>query len=277
MSSLFASFSPGPVPDVSDLPDGPVINSEMDDLPLPEGADLPSAEDTRKTIELVNLQMNKIGAPTSDEFVPMAVNTAVGDQSSVSADKTPVQQRPAVKEPTELIRQSSSYYETPVGESSGPDSDQDDHLLSEDRLDVLSAASEVSGHRKQLRRLTTQLAQLDAKVDNMVSMDSKIRKLESTLSEHTTRLDSISTSFSNLSKSFTMYQTNMASKIADVERRHATKQLSVDAPTTDNFVVPPSDIDIVRDTVTLPVTGPALPSSIAAPKIQKKRADLSGW
>jgi hypothetical protein len=261
MSALFAAFSSPVSSERAASPTALPVNSEMDDLPLPEGADLPSEQASKDTIAKVARELEALGM-SPEEFHD--VEGGVSDEQV-----TPVQPKRSAPSQQELT-EGTGY------ESSGPDSDPDDHLLSQERLDVLSSSSEIHGQSRRLDKLTADVRQLIAKVDTLVEVDSKIRRLDTMIAELTKRLDDTATVYSDLKQSFTLYQTNMASKIADVERRFATKQLRVEPPVDTATLVPPASISLER---AMPPTaeGASTGQTSIPPPVVKRVANLDGF
>lgn len=169
---------------------------------------------------------------------------------------------PMVSYPTELKRPSDAGQET----SDDPDDD------------VMSMNTDINRHERSLSAISTQLADMNRKVDLLPDLDSKMRALSTRNIEMETRFARLSQDMENLKRSFNMYQSSTANKIADVERRGAEKQLSLNAVASDD-IVPPTEVHESRPSADVSTNRQpeTLAQSAVQPKPMKKRAIINDW
>lgn len=203
----------------------PVSRSQQpeveDDLELPPGEDLDFDKMT-KTIQEIEVSSEPA---VSQDDVPGPTPT------------TPRPSMPPAQDSKALFDTNTYRDQHPSQETSD---DPDD--------DVMSMNTDINRHERTLSMISNQIRDINNKVDMIPDMDAKIRALAKSNTEMETRFSRVSHELDQLRKSFTMYQSSTANKIADVERRAAEKQLVHD-PMPDTSIVPPSEINAVRDAV----------------------------
>lgn len=165
---------------------------------------------------------------------------------------------------TELDKKAEALEEDP-GTAKPPARPDTPELVEKDIGDeFLSVTSEVNEHSSRIVELSTQIREIDLKVQQVTKLDGEVRSMTQTVSEVKLSVSDLVKSVSELRKGMTQFQTHVASKIADVERRAATKQLSTEAVADPGALIPPSEIVASRggessSTGAMPVT-PAGPS-----------------
>lgn len=143
--------------------------------------------------------------------------------------------------------------------------------------DVMSMNTDINRHERSLSVISTQISEMSKKVNLLPDLDSKLRALSTRNNELESRFTQVSQDMDNLRKSFNMYQSSTANKIADVERRAAEKQLSTSAVASDD-IIPPAEIHVTRDHV--PGTNrqsETVPKSAVEAKPVKRRAVVHDW
>lgn len=145
--------------------------------------------------------------------------------------------------------------------------------------DVMSINTDINRHDRSLSRISNQLDDMTKKVNLLPDLDMKIRTLSTRNNELESKITQVSHDMENLRKSFNMYQSSTANKIADVERRAAEKQLSTTATPSDD-VIPPSEVNESRQTPVDTMTNrqpETLSQAPLAPVQKKKKAVIPDW
>jgi hypothetical protein len=198
----------------------------LDDLEIPEGEDL-NFDEMTATIDTINTTVSQ------------DVN------SSDTAGPTPLTPRP-VMPPSQDSQAPFIPISPVVTRSTAP---HQSHETSDDpNDDVMSMNTDINRHDRALTQITQQMREISNKIDMIPDIDSKIRMLSKSNAEMESRFARISQELENMRKSFNMYQSSTANKIADVERRAAEHQLTTQ-PTLDSGLIPPAEIHSVRDQV----------------------------
>jgi hypothetical protein len=222
------------------------INEEMEEMPLPEGAEMPDPEEMLRQAE----KMAERGSPT----------TPRPSQHGFSSEH----QRHSSLEDIHDEDQDLGY----PGETDGSDE-------REARLDpdVISVATDVNRHGRDIDDLRTQIRGLNRKIEVLPDFDMTTRKMENKISSIAERLSELSKAIGSLQMSMNLYQTKTSSAIADVERRAALNMLNKDAKPDEELVPPP---DMISSEIIIDQSLRAGESS-KQPQKQKKKISLSDW
>jgi len=143
--------------------------------------------------------------------------------------------------------------------------------------DVMSMNTDINRHERTLSMISNQIREISNKVDMIPDMDAKIRALSKSNVEMESRFARVSQELEQVRKSFTMYQSSTANKIADVERRAAEKQLIHD-PVPDASIIPPSEINVVRDAApSMGRQSETIGHIATSAQPAKKKANIPDW
>lgn len=175
----------------SGKPKPAILNSELDDLPLPDETEFPSSD------SLLSLTTNLDEKVKELESAPLA--PVVPD--------TPDTER--AKEPSE---------------------------------DLISVTEDVNAHGLLIEDLASKFRAHESKIAQLVTVDSGLRKVETEVKEMRRDMRDLKETVKQLRESMTHFQTATGQKIADVERRAATSQLSVTASPDASLSVPPQEV-----------------------------------
>lgn len=217
-----------------------ILNSEMDDLEIPEGIEFPSTDSLLKL-------------------------TTTLDTKARDIDATPV----ASQNP----HPSHSFESEEESRSVSPDIPEEKDLGHE----FLSVTSDVNAHSDQIHELSSQMRAQDAKISQVVELDSLVRKLKSEIADMMSDIKELKSVTIELRKSFTQYQTITAQKIADVERRAVTKQLISSAVADVESLVPPAEVSVERTESRVSESQTPGSSSVIATKNTPLVIDLSDF
>jgi len=232
MAEFLKSMSDWAIPSNNEPSDEPkVFNSEMDELPLPEGEEMPPLSDILKTAK------------------------------SVVLEDSPTTPRPGLGISTGSSNVNNSNHSTPTEEN-----DDIGH-------DVLSVTSDLNRQSQELESLRTAIREINNKLNVLPGLDIGFRKLQTTTDELARKIEHTSSGLTNLQKSFNLHQSAIANKIADVERRAATKQLTLDPKPLEMEEIPPDMVSVSRPFTSVGSTEP----NPSPPIVKKKKADMSGW
>lgn len=141
-------------------------------------------------------------------------------------------------------------------------------------FDVLSTNNDVTEHSEQIEILNQKVNQFESRFNRIADTDLLIRNLVTKLDELTTTVHAQQTTITSLRADMTQFQTIISQTIQDVERRAATKQLSMEPKVPVLSIPPPDSVTVQRS------SGPmsnAIPASTPAMKPRPKVADLSDF
>lgn len=222
------------------------INEDLEDMPLPEGVAMPNPDEMLRQAE----RMAEQGSPTTPRPSQIGFSTEHQRHSSL-----------------EDINDEDQDLGYP-GETDGSDE-------REVRLDpdVISVATDVNRHGRDIDDLRTQIRGLNRKIEVLPDFDMTTRKMENKISSIAEHLAELSRAIGSLQTSMNLYQTKTSSAIADVERRAALNMLSKDVKPDEDLVPPP---DMISSEITIDQSLRATGSD-KQPVKQKKKISLSDW
>nr|WKE35284.1 hypothetical protein [Plasmopara viticola lesion associated mononegaambi virus 8] len=229
----------------------------VDDLELPPDVEVNYDEMAKVISDIDTTKNNEMPLSERDETVGPTPTTPRPMLPPSKDSEAPM----VYSYPTELKRPEDRGQET----SDDPDDD------------VMSMNTDINRHERTLSLVSTQIAEMSKKVNLLPDLDSKLRALSTRNNELESKFTKVSQDMENLRKSFNMYQSSTANKIADVERRAAEKQLSVSAVASDD-IIPPSEVHETRQSVPSTNRQPeTLSASAVAPVPAKKKAVVHDW
>jgi hypothetical protein len=235
--SIFDQISKEPEKKASALP----FNSELDDLEMPEGQKTPD--------------------PDSLIAVTDKVAHVIGEMENIPATS---------EHPGSFSAQMSH---DPISDTRSQVTDQESpHDLGED---LLSVETDVNRHNEDIGELQRKVGQIGERVNVMVHLDDRLRKLEIALESLTGKLVGVAERQTELHKSFATYQSNTSRAIAAVERRAAEKQLRMNPKIETDSLVPPAEIEMSRSAATGEYV--ETPDTAKPSKSSSKVANLDDW
>lgn len=247
MANLFTALLNSPEPETNDHSQvtGDVSTELSDDLPLPDGEDVPHPATLKHAIDQADLEL-----------------------------ATPTATRPSLA----AIDSSANIMGAPV-QNSKDSKDSNEETMDDPNEDVMSLATDVNQHARALDDIRGAIAKMSRQLEIIPALDARIRTLTSENDELKSTIKRLSSDMTQIKQSFNLYQSSTANKIADVERRAAEKQLRLDVPVETEAVIPPSELSVSRDTPSsssqqggIPLSPPA-----AVEKKKKKVAILSDF
>jgi uncharacterized coiled-coil protein SlyX len=105
-------------------------------------------------------------------------------------------------------------------------------------VDMLSVTSEMNRNSHVLQELMTDMSILKGQVTVLPTLDARLAKLEKMLVESASKIAAFSDSLTNNQQSMSRFQSDMARKISDVERRAALPKAPVGFNTSSPTIVP---------------------------------------
>lgn len=232
---------------------GAMDKTPMDDLEIPEGEDLDFEQMSRTIRDIDTTQA--ISSSDTAEPTPNTPRPNLPPSQDSQAPFIPVS--------PEITRRNQAPHE--VETSDDPDDD------------VMSMNTDINRHERTLSTISQQIREIMKKIDMIPDVDNKIRSLSKSNAEMESRFTKVSQEMENLRKSFNMYQSSTANKIADVERRAAEHQLVSD-PVADPGIIPPAEIHLVRDPAPdMNRQSDTIGRSAVEPVMRKKKAVVADW
>lgn len=256
--SVFDKMAPNQK-DVSSV-DHDVINSEMDDVALPEGAEMPDPLSLKAVADQVAVKVESSEVTTGPEIQEGDDKEDDGDDSAHGEDDHVTDTSP---DDTRTEQGNPSY-----NRSSSPNDLGDD---------LLSVNTDINRHEEELQVVQKRITDIAKKIEVVPKLDDRIRKSETTLDDVLAQLKAISIAQKELAKSFNVYQTNTASAIASVERKAKERQLTTAPPVDIESMIPPEEIVMTRPEQDYTPDLPHPASEKAKGKLPVKVVDMSSW
>lgn len=245
------------------------VNSELDELPLPEGEEFPDTDDLLNTIKETESSVDPKYAPTEQE------HQVGGGEMLAAAEEAGLgihQEDQATPKPDQTLFSSGPSHDESDSDSGGDNGDDQDDL----NPDMISVATSVRRYKRDINSVWSELGTLQKQIDSIPQLDITLRKMETTSKEQSMKLEGLMQGLDSIQKSFNAYQTMTAANLADIERRMATHQLRAEAPRRSEIIPPP---DVISSKTPLPSATMPQGSLDTPSSVQKKPkvADLSDW